>query len=320
MNIDKQNNNSTLLILVITVIFIFIILPYFDKKTHENMSNNDEIMVGETIQQNEIMVGETIQQNEIMVGETIQQNEIMVNKTIQQDKIMNYFPNAITNTKLIEYINEKKLNKDKTHFNLSICCDEINHEKSDLPDLCRELLGEVFQMGGLGGIPFAGITGLGATLNHVPTDGTLFILYGPHVGISLDGIIGNYNRYGILEQGHACGAAIGAYNTLNKLPSEQTLVNNEFDYQFNYIVQELSIHMNTINLITDENQKNIQIAESMYTIISKWINIFKEEFRKQNKVKKLILLGGIIINISKDKDNNLEDYFLIKNDEVVEIQ
>ena len=44
MNIDKQNNNSTLLILVAAVIFIFVVLPYFDKKTNENMSNLEHIM------------------------------------------------------------------------------------------------------------------------------------------------------------------------------------------------------------------------------------------------------------------------------------
>jgi hypothetical protein len=87
----------------------------------------------------------------------------MVGGSIQISNIQKYFPGAITNTKLIDHIKQKNLDRDKTHFTLSICCDEINHEKGDLPDLCRELLGEVFQMGGLGGIPFAGITGLGAT-------------------------------------------------------------------------------------------------------------------------------------------------------------
>ena len=49
MNIDKQNNNSTLLILALTIVFVFVVLPYFDKKTNENMSNLERMM---TIDQN----------------------------------------------------------------------------------------------------------------------------------------------------------------------------------------------------------------------------------------------------------------------------
>ena len=99
-------------------------------------------------------------------------NKMIGGNQVQIENIKYYFNGAKTNSELIEYIRSKNLDKDKTHFTLSICCDEINHEKGDLPELCRELFGEVFQMGGLGGIPFPGITGLGATLHHVPENGT----------------------------------------------------------------------------------------------------------------------------------------------------
>ena len=246
----------------------------------------------------------------------------MVGGSIQISNIQKYFPGAITNTKLIDHIKQKNLDRDKTHFTLSICCDEINHEKGDLPDLCRELLGEVFQMGGLGGIPFAGITGLGATLHHVPENGTLFILYAPHVGISLDGKIGDYNRFGLTPAGHACGAAIGAYNkltNLNKYEMSSLCNNNHFDPQFDYISKQLSKHMDNINSTTDTNLKNTNIASAMYLIIQEWIDQFKIEFKKQHHIKKLILLGGIVINVSSNPQNSTEDYFLIKDEEVIEV-
>ena len=249
-------------------------------------------------------------------------NEMIGGNQIQINNINKYFNGAITNSELILKIKNKNLDKDKTHFTLSICCDEINHEKGDLPELCRELLGEVFQMGGLGGIPFPGITGLGATLHHVPENGTLFILYAPHVGISLEGKIGDYNRFGLTHPGHACGAAIGAYNKLKNLGKYEMASlcnNNHYDPQFDYILKQLSKHMDTINSAVDEDQKNVNIANAMYSIVKEWIEQFKIEFKKQVHIKKLILLGGIIINVSPNPENPIEDYFLIKHEEVIDI-
>ena len=40
--------------------------------------------------------------------------------------------------------------------------------------------------------------------------------------------------------------------------------------------------------------------------------------KKQHHIKKLILLGGIIINVSSNSQNPIEDYFLIKNEEIIE--
>lgn len=243
---------------------------------------------------------------------------------VQKAKINEYFPGAIPNRELIEKIKKMNLDKEKTHFTLSICCDEINHEKDDLPDLFRELLGEVFQMGGLGGIPFAGITGLNATLHHVPDDGTLFILYGPHIGISVDGKLGDYNRLGIHEPGHACGAAIGAYNKLVELEKNRenitSLGNDEFNQQFIYIAKELANGKSNIES-DDENVKNQKISLKMFGIIQKWIDRFKEEFKKQTHIKKLVLVGGIIINVSRKQGtiNNLEDYFQVIREETITI-
>jgi hypothetical protein len=245
-------------------------------------------------------------------------------KTIQRNKIQTFFPKAISNNALIEKIKSLELNKEKTHCTLSICCDEINHETNDLPDLLKELLGEVFQMGGLGGIPFSGETGLNATLHHVPDDGTLFILYGPHIGISLEGKLGDYNRLGIDHPGHACGAAIGAYNKLVELEKKnQTITelgNNKFDQQFIYIAQELSKLKKEIDS-KNNNEKNRNISFAMFKIIQEWIENFKIIFKAQTRIKKLVLIGGIIINVSKklDTTNNLEDHFWIIKDEIVEL-
>lgn len=93
-------------------------------------------------------------------------------------------------------------------------------------------------MGGLGGIPFIGEVGFGAFSAHVPKNGNLLILFAPHVGVSPNGIIGDYARSGQDHDDHACGAAIGALKKLKSSPpnSDDFIVNlkdpNLHNYQF----------------------------------------------------------------------------------------
>ena len=44
----------------------------------------------------------------------------------------------------------------------------------------------------------------------IGTDGNLFILFAPHIGISDSGELGKYTRKGQNRDGTACGAACGA--------------------------------------------------------------------------------------------------------------
>jgi hypothetical protein len=78
-----------------------------------------------------------------------------------------------------------------TLFAQSICPDEINHKEGNVPRLLiHNFMDKVFHMGGLAGLPFTGRTGFNAFSHHIPDDGNLFVLYGPHVGISRDGKVG----------------------------------------------------------------------------------------------------------------------------------
>jgi hypothetical protein len=82
-----------------------------------------------------------------------------------------------------------------TLFAQSICPDEINHEDGDMSRLFTVHMGEVFHLAGLAGIPFSGKTGFNAFSHHIPDNGNLFILYGPHVGISNKGKVGEFQSH-----------------------------------------------------------------------------------------------------------------------------
>ena len=90
---------------------------------------------------------------------------------------------------------------DNTLFAQSICPDEINHEDGDITALMSAHLGEVFHMGGLAGVPFTGKTGFAAFSHHIPDGGNLFILFAPHVGLSKQGKVGEYSRFGQSHDG-----------------------------------------------------------------------------------------------------------------------
>merc|ERR1719454_1111744 len=100
-----------------------------------------------------------------------------------------------------------------TIFGTSICPDEINTMQGSLAAIMKRHWGKCFPMGGISGIPFAGKTGFVAFSHHVPDDGNVMVMFGPHVGISDDGTIGKFVRRGQKKQSTACGAVIGAYNS-----------------------------------------------------------------------------------------------------------
>ena len=91
----------------------------------------------------------------------------------------------------------------------SLCRDEL---MTDVNAAIRRAWGSPFQLGALGGLSFAGRTGLQAALGHVPgEDGrhrfVVFVL--PHIGVDLDGELGRVQRRGMMRESSACGALVG---------------------------------------------------------------------------------------------------------------
>jgi len=120
---------------------------------------------------------------------------------LKQDKlqiIRKWYPNAITTidsvNKIIDYFeNELQIEPKQVMIADSICSDDVN--SIQYPARVAEFLGP-FKMGGLDGFPFTGLTGMGAFASHVPDDGAVFIYYGPHIGITKEGVIGEILRLG----------------------------------------------------------------------------------------------------------------------------
>jgi len=101
-----------------------------------------------------------------------------------------------------------------TLYGQSLGADEANHVAGELVDQMRRCWGHVFNLGGIGGIPFVGKTGFTAFSHHVPDDGNLLILYGPNIGVSPKGELGKLLRDGQTSLSPTCSSAIDAYEAV----------------------------------------------------------------------------------------------------------
>lgn len=187
----------------------------------------------------------------------------------------------------------------------SICSDDINN--IEYPEHARIMLGP-FNLGGLCGFPFSGITGISAFAHHVPEDGAVLVYYGPHVGMTKEGDIGKLYRMGQSKLTSCCGAALAA---LQKLLKNEIIENEitDLDYQQNIIEQILLIKEDRIifapNLI-------FETTEVLFEAIEARVNdlILTTDY----PCKYVILVGGIIIN----SDSDVGSYFECRTFKIID--
>ncbi len=198
-----------------------------------------------------------------------------------------------------------------TLYSQSLCPDEINHEQGDISQLFAGYLGEVFHLGGLGGIPFTGKSGFGSFCHHVPDGGNLFVLMAPHIGISATGALGKYTRDGQAIEDGACGATISAYEHCCACKPMPSLTDDSADYQMCYIINEINKRKEIIQekealsprsgsgTSNDAVQAELtrQVFEISEDMLSKTLHT-----NFGNGKGMLCVLSGIQINIRKDED------------------
>lgn len=207
-----------------------------------------------------------------------------------------WYPKAMTTidcvNKVIDFV-ESELDLEPKQVMLadSICSDDVN--SIQYPARTQEFLGP-FKMGGLDGYPFTGLTGMAAFASHVPDDGAVFIYYGPHIGVTKTGTIGEIHRLGQHKNSGCCGAAKGA---LGKLLNDQIIAGNvtEWDYQMNTIEQIL---LKQKNRVLTASSPLFEATEVIYEAIDQRLNELVE--LTNYNCKYVILLGSILINSDSD--------------------
>lgn len=227
------------------------------------------------------------------------------------DKIVkNVFPNAIdAKDTSVRYMgrmqDEYGLDVSKVLMATSLCSDDINVPSTTFFNV---LFGP-FIMGGLGGIPFAGQTGMTAFAHHIPDEGSAFIFYGPHIGVTLEGETGKMYRPRQDHPGNSCGALMLALDRFRKDEGYTPKVHDD-DYQQMTLEKSLLPYREAI--MAAENQE-VAITEATYKIIDQKIHQYIRDTKGEFHGEKVALLGGIIINT----DYGLDDYFAVRNFEVL---
>mmetsp|Transcript_9313 Transcript_9313/g.17359 ORF Transcript_9313/g.17359 Transcript_9313/m.17359 type:complete len:705 (-) Transcript_9313:78-2192(-) len=185
---------------------------------------------------------------------------------------------------------EHGFTQDNTLFGTSICPDEINNQAHGLSALMASHWGSVFPLGGLGGVPFAGKTGFKAFSHHVPVNGDIIVLYGPHVGISGTGEVGKYLRKGQDDLSTACGACIGAYNACCAAGGGD-LEFDEVDIQMGFIKSQIAPHAKRIS------RQSCPMAALSYQAFEAVKNKVNKVVNTEFGSGRLVLIGGIQINL-----------------------
>ncbi len=226
--------------------------------------------------------------------------------------VKSYFPNAKdAKDTSIHYLGrmqiEHNIDISKVLMATSVCSDDINVPSTTFFNV---LFGP-FIMGGLGGLPFAGQTGMTAFAHHIPDEGSAFIFYGPHIGITLDGDLGKMYRPRQEDTGNSCGALMLALSRFGDAAYRPVL--NDDDYQQMKLEESLLSYREEI---MDSDNKAQAITEATYKIIDKKIHDHIKSCKDEFPVDKVTLLGGIIINT----DYGLDDYFDAKNFEVINLK
>jgi hypothetical protein len=206
-------------------------------------------------------------------------------------------PGPVLHERLTQNLKQYGFEPDNTILGTSICSDEINSVKGTLVDTMKEYWGENFLLGGIGGAPYVGKTGFGAFSHHVPKNGNVLVLFGPHVGITVDGEVGKCLRDGQSAASTACGACIAAYQQALK---GYTGTDMSFDMQQSWLRGQIAPHVDDIKAA--KNPMAALAKTSYEAVFKKMMAIANTNFGSGY----LALVGGVQINMPK----GYPDYFM----------
>lgn len=222
------------------------------------------------------------------------------------DQIHEHYPGALKIRSLAERIvrnlNDHDLSLSKTIWATSLCADEVNNGFNIFSALFAG--SGPFRLGGMAGLPFIGKTGMQAFASHVPTHGGAFIIYGPHIGITSDGVVGKIYREEQEDYSNCCGSITAGVHTVNagiKPPEVDRL-----DPQQNRVAQILYSKKREFLDASDPLKAATEVIyQRTHRRIREMVDLLKEDFEGS----RVYTMGGVVINTDWDK----EDCFQIRD-------
>ena len=244
----------------------------------------------------------------------------MVSSASFDTLLKKHYPQALTQPEFREKIRHTlahghDLDIAKILLITSICADDvIAVREEDTPShktrFKRDFLGP-FSMGGLGGLPYSGLTGMKAAAHHIPDGGALMLAYGPHIGISDEGVLGKLLRPGQGHESAACGALSLAVEHLAASPDQiggyddDDMEQRTLERRLKPFRDEILNAENPLKAATD------RAYQIIHALIRRYVQARKQEFHCEH----IALAGGIIINSSP----HLVDYIDLRHLEVLKV-
>ena len=160
------------------------------------------------------------------------------------------------------------------------------------------------------GFPFGGVTSFGAMAHHIPNGGSCLVVYGPHVGVDSDGVVGKVNRRGRDGSGACCGSAAAAAGYVSKLTSGEIqpadIPNDPIDAQQFWVGNALAVHGERLK---NASEPDVELPLALFDCQDDMMNKIVSKGCGEVAGEGLIaLLGGIQINTPE----GVSDYFLPK--------
>ena len=227
------------------------------------------------------------------------------------------FPTALsahTVAKSIHHVlSSRGFEKDSTMLATSFCCDELCRSFED--ELRNEFGGDNFSMGGIAGFPFGGSTSYGALCHHMPHDGSILIVYGPHVGIDYDGVVGKVNRRGHHGSGSCCNSAKAGLSYVQAVSNGTQIhspdPSDPIDAQTVFLNNALLNHAERLNLAPNPEE---EVNHVLFDCIDELLfRIMQKGAKQVPKATKIALLGGILVNTPE----GTSEYFVPKKFHIV---
>jgi hypothetical protein len=231
-------------------------------------------------------------------------------QVIYGNHVRREYPNAINIHELnVKYLSEMytkhKIDVSRLVIASCLCSDEVNMPNSAF----NSSLAGPFFMGGLAGLPFTGLTGIGAFAHHIPDNGASLIFYGPHIGITDQGELGMIRRARQDHLSSSCGALMAALGRFQD-NSDYTPEPNPDDYQ-QYLL-EMALKERKDDFLNAENPVKA-VTDAAYEIIHEKLMHLLKRSKGQFGKESIAMLGGVMINTER----GLNDYFDVRYFQVI---
>jgi len=231
-------------------------------------------------------------------------------------KIMDHakqeFPGLITSHQLARSLEvilvERGFEKETTLLATSLCGDEVCRE---MEDELREKFKENFSFGGIAGFPFGGASAFGALGHHIPVGGHCLVVYGPHVGIDYDGVVGRVNRRGHRGSGSCCNSAQAGLKYCRAVKEGMKIhcpdPSDPVDAQQVFVDSALMKHSDRLlGAVNPEKELPHVVFDCQEELLQRIVKkCLPNDFPKGTKV---VLCGGVQVNTPE----GTPDYFLPK--------